>query len=158
MKEEPAFRARNTSKQLIGRTSPSEASPSSNSFSRETELAAALAEIARLVQANDAARAAHQIELRNVRTTFEVRLQEERAKFDEVTLQCATKTRIIRQQMMVVDQLQRDLSTCRQHSCYSKQRLQDVLDSTSWRVTAPLRLAATTFRLAINKRSLGRGR
>ena len=86
---------------------------------------------------------------------FATRLRDQRAKLSEAITRCEMEMQIIRQQTMFNARLQRELSIANQRISQLEEMVRQMLQSTSWRLTAPLRFAMLRFRLTAIGRCFG---
>jgi erythromycin esterase-like protein len=108
------------------------------------ELEAAFQKTLQAVRARDAElqnarreEARFEEELKAIRKSHEEEIRQLRRKLAEPVLAESTKTHIIQQQMRVIARLNQEIIALNHQS----ERFQNLLQSTSWRITAPLRAA-----------------
>jgi hypothetical protein len=108
------------------------------------ELEAAFQKTLQAVRARDAElqnarreEARFEEELKAIRKSHEEEIRQLRRKLAEPILAESTKTHIIQQQMRVITRLNQEIIALNHQS----ERFQNLLQSTSWRITAPLRAA-----------------
>jgi uncharacterized protein YhaN len=124
---------------------------------RDAELRRARAQIASLREVADALQA-REAELQLRQAALEGKLREEQAEVARIVLQCETKTRVIGHQRTLILHLRQELNAAGQRNRYLEERVQQMLQSTSWRLTGPLRFAAVRFRLRAARPGFGRTR